>query len=337
MFQKHIDILTIGDITVDAFIRLKDAKLHCRINREACEICLPFGEKIPYEYTKMIYAAGGASNAAIACARLGLKTALITNLGDDQNGRECILKLQKEKVITTKVRQHPNRPTNCNFVMWYDDDRTILVNHTDYDHSADILNPNVGATPKWIYLTSLSSHSPVYENALIEYLDAKPKVKLAFQPGTFQINRGLEELTVLIKHTEVLILNLEEAQGLLRIKEKDVKKLLLGIANNGPKIVLITDGVNGAYMYDGDSYYHVPIYPDHRKAFERTGCGDAFASTFMSMLSIGRSPLEALVAAPVNAMSVAQYVGAHEGLLSLEQLDWMLERAEEGYKVNVMM
>jgi sugar/nucleoside kinase (ribokinase family) len=74
------------------------------------------------------------------------------------------------------------------------------------------------------------------------------------------------------------------------------------------------------------------IYPDPRKAFERTGCGDAFAATFISMLSIGRSPLEALVTAPVNAMSVAQFIGSHEGLLSLEQLDWMLGRAAEGYK-----
>ncbi|MEI7463009.1 MAG: carbohydrate kinase family protein [Candidatus Taylorbacteria bacterium] len=334
MFQKHIDILAIGDITVDIFIKMKDARMHCRVNNEACEICLPFGEKIPYEYTKVIYASGGASNAAIACARLGLKTSLITNLGSDQNARECILKLQKEKIVTSKVREHQNKPTNCNFVLWYDDDRTILVNHIDYEHNADILNPNVGISPKWIYLTSLSSHSPIYEDALIEYLEAKPKVKLVFQPGTFQINRGMEGLEKIVKNTEVFIVNVEEAQNLLRFKEKDVKRMLKDIGEKGPKIVLITDGINGAYMYDGDNYYQMPIYPDHRKAFERTGCGDAFASTFISMLSIGRSPLEALVAAPVNAMSVAQYIGAHEGLLSLEQLDWMLERAHEGYKVR---
>ncbi len=47
MFQKHIDILAIGDITVDIFIKMKDARMHCRVNNEACEICLPFGEKIP--------------------------------------------------------------------------------------------------------------------------------------------------------------------------------------------------------------------------------------------------------------------------------------------------
>ena len=331
MFRKQIDILAIGDMTVDAFVKLHEARLHCRIDHTACEISLPFGEKIPYEYSKTIYAAGGAPNAAISAARLGLNVSLISNLGADQNGQECLGKLQREKIITSHVRQHAGKGTNLNYVLWYEDDRTILVNHVDYDHNFDALNPTKGPAPKWIYLTSLSSHSHLYEKALTDYLDARPAVKLAFQPGTFQIGRGIDDLDEIMKRTEVLVLNLEEAQNILRIHENDPKKLLRGIADHGSKIVLITDGTKGSYMFDGEHYYHMPIFPDHRKAFERTGCGDAFASTFISMLSIGRSPLEALVAAPVNAMSVAQFIGAHEGLLSLEQLDWILARAAEGY------
>ena len=332
MFKKQIDILAIGDLTIDAFIRLHEAKIHCKVNNQDCEICLPFGAKIPYEYTKNIYAAGGAPNAAIAIARLGLKSALISNLGKDDNGRACELKLQKEKVVTTFVKAHPNKQTNCNFVLWYEDERTILVNHIDYDHDSAVLNPNIGISPKWIYLTSMSSHSPLYEKALVEYLDSKPAVKLVFQPGTFQINRGIEDLAPIMKRTEVLILNLEEAQSILGINEKDVKKILTGIASHGPKIVLITDGTNGSYMFDGDHSYHIPVFPDPRKSFERTGCGDAYAATFVALLSMGRSPLECLMAAPVNAMSVAQYIGSHEGLLSLQQLDWLLQRASGEYK-----
>ena len=336
MFHKAIDILAIGDLTVDAFIKLHDTKLHCRINEDGCEIYLPFGAKIPYEYSRMIYASGGASNAAIAVARLGVQSALISNLGGDNYGHESLLKLQKEKVNTRNVTEHPHKPTNCNFVLWYEDDRTILVNHTDYDHNFTALDPKVGISPKWIYLTSLSSHGDEYEKMITEYLDARPNTKLAFQPGTYQIGRGVEELAELTKRTEVLILNLEEAQSILRVNEKDVKKLAIGIAKHGPKIVLITDGTRGSYMYDGEHHYHIPIFPDPRQAFERTGCGDAYASTFISLLSLGRSPLEAFIAAPVNAMSVAQYIGAHEGLLSLEQIDWLLSKAPSEYKPRVI-
>jgi sugar/nucleoside kinase (ribokinase family) len=74
------------------------------------------------------------------------------------------------------------------------------------------------------------------------------------------------------------------------------------------------------------------MYPDSRPAFERTGCGDAWASTFVSALAMGKAPLEAMVWAPVNPMSVAQFIGAQEGLLTLDQLEWWLHRAPEEYK-----
>ena len=106
------------------------------------------------------------------------------------------------------------------------------------------------------------------------------------------------------------------------------------LAGYGPKIVIITDNTNGAYMFDGDHYYHVPMYPDPRPAFERTGCGDAFASTFMSALAMGKTPLEALIWAPVNPMSVAQFIGAQEGLLTREQLEWWLKRAPVEFKIR---
>ena len=166
------------------------------------------------------------------------------------------------------------------------------------------------------------------------YLNAHPHVKLAFQPGTFQIQLGVEKLKGIYSRTDVFIVNLEEAQRILNSQSRDVKVLMKTLAEYGPKIVIITDNTNGAYMFDGDHYYHVPMYPDPRPAFERTGCGDAFASTFMSALAMGKSPLEALIWAPVNPMSVAQFIGAQEGLLTREQLEWWLGRAPEEYRVK---
>jgi sugar/nucleoside kinase (ribokinase family) len=112
----------------------------------------------------------------------------------------------------------------------------------------------------------------------------------------------------------------------------DIKTMMKKIASYGPKMVAITDNTNGAYFFDGERSYYMPMYPEPRPAFERTGCGDAWTSTFVSALAMGKSPLEALVWAPVNPMSVAQFVGAQEGLLALDQLEWWLARAPEEYK-----
>ena len=43
------DFVSFGDITTDAFIKLKDARVNCDINDENCMLCVKFGQKIPFE------------------------------------------------------------------------------------------------------------------------------------------------------------------------------------------------------------------------------------------------------------------------------------------------
>lgn len=334
MFNKNLDIVAIGDLTTDAFIRLKDAEVHCKLDKTDCELCVRFGDKVPFESVKVVKAVGNAANAAVSASRLTLRSALIANIGDDQNGKDCLAELQRNKVVTSYITKHKGKPTNYHFVLWYDVDRTILVNHTEYDYEL----PKFPA-PKWIYLTSLGSSTAAYHDTIADYLEANPSVKLAFQPGTFQMQLGIEKLQRIWQKTDVFVVNVEEAQRILKIDEaapdaRDVKKLMKGLASYGPKLVIITDNTDGAYLFDGDHYYHVPMYPDPRPAFERTGCGDAFASTFVSALAMGKPPLEAFIWAPINPMSVAQFVGAQEGLLSLEQLEWWLKQAPPEYAVK---
>jgi sugar/nucleoside kinase (ribokinase family) len=327
MLRKQVDVICIGDTTSDAFIRLKDASIHCSVDKHNCQICMPFGEKIPFEYVKVVHGVGNAANAAVGMSRLGLSVSLVSDLGGDENGQKCLAELQKNKVITKYVKVHKNRPTNYHFVLWYDEDRTILVNHTEYEYRLPEF-----PEPKWIYLTSLAPNTRGYHQEIIDYLKTHPKVKLAFQPGTFQISLGVDELSEIFSRTTFLAVNLEEARKLLKTENKSVKVLLKKLASFGPHLVAITDGHNGSYLFDGEHYYRMPMYPDARPALERTGCGDSWTATFVAELVKGKSPLEALVAAPVNPMSVAQFIGSQEGLLTEEHLEWWLERAPEEYK-----
>ncbi len=327
MFGKQIDFLAVGDITTDAFIRLKEAHVTCKINTQDCEICMRFGDKIPFEFVKVVKAVGNGPNAAVAAARLGLRSAMVTNVGTDQNGKDCLKSLHDDKVITTYVKTHKGKATNYHFVLWYEADRTILVNHVEYDYQFPKVSP-----PKWIYLTSLASNTEAYHEQIAEYLKANPSVKLAFQPGTFQMKLGFDKLKHIYERSDVFVVNVEEAQRILGTTTRDIKELFKGIAKHGPKLIIITDNTNGAYMYDQDHYYHIPMYPDPRPAYDRTGCGDAFASTFTSALAMGKTPLEAFLWAPINPMSVAQYVGAQEGLLTFDQLEWWIKRAPADYK-----
>ena len=339
MLRKPIDFLAIGDLTTDAFIRLKEAEVHCKINTQACEICMSFGDKIPFESVQVIKAVGNAANAAVAAARLGLRAAIVTNLGDDQNGKECMTELQRNGIITSYAQIHKGKPTNYHFVLWYGPDRTILVNHIEYDYhlpkqfAPKQIQLSRDLPPKWIYLTSLAATTYPYHIEIADYLERNPGIRLAFQPGTFQMKLRPDQLERIYKRTDVFVVNVEEAQRILGMNAdtegaRDIKTLMKSLASLGPKIVIITDNTNGAYMFDGDHHYHMPMYPDPRPALDRTGCGDAFASTFVSALTMNKSPLEALLWAPINPMSVAQFVGAQEGLLHRNQIERWIENAQ---------
>lgn len=75
-------------MVTDAFIRIKDASVNCDMNHEKCMISLRFGDKVPYESVEVVKAVGNSANAAVAAARLGLSSALVANVGDDQNADE---------------------------------------------------------------------------------------------------------------------------------------------------------------------------------------------------------------------------------------------------------
>ncbi len=98
----------------------------------------------------------------------------------------------------------------------------------------------------------------------------------------------------------------------------------------GPKIVSVTDGIKGAYAREENgTHWYMPIYPN--TPFERTGAGDAYTSTFAVALSLGKTVPEALLWAPINAMSVTEYVGAQKGLLTMDGLQHYLAEAPTDY------
>mgnify|MGYP003394000805 CR=1 FL=1 len=324
----NLDFLAIGELAIDAFIRLKDATVNCDVDKENCKICLDFGAKIPYESVTEIPAVANAGNAAVSASRLGIKSAIVAHVGQDNNGQKCLDSLKKDGVSTDYVFVDSDKDTNYHYVLWFEQDRTILQKHSDFDY----ILPAIG-NPKWIYLTSLGEKSldfhKDFHQTISDYLKNHPDTKLAFQPGIFQIKAGTKHLKNTYQETDIFFCNVEESQTILNEKSHDLPILLKGIANLGPKIVVITDGYDGAYAYDGTEMWFMPIYP--HTPIERTGAGDAFASTIVSSLAMGKTLNEVLTWAPINSMSVTQFVGAQKGLLTLEKIEEYLAKAPTDY------
>lgn len=321
------DLIAIGDTGTDAFIRLETPSAHIDIDKGKREIAMSFAAKVPYKEVYVIPGVGNSANAVVAASRLGLKTAFVSNIGDDYFGKECLAVFKKEKVETKFIKKHKGAKTNYHYVLWFDDDRTILVKHEEYPYEM----PKIGE-PSWVYLSSAAKNSLPWHKNVEDYLNNHPNIKLAFQPGGFQIGFGKGSLSGIYRRSKVVIVNKEESQTILETADDDIKKLLQGMRELGPEIAVITDGIKGAYALASDEYWFMPPYPDPKPPLERTGAGDAFSSTFVAGLCMGMSVADALRRAPINSMSVVQYVGAREGLLTNGKLEEYLGAAPSGYE-----
>jgi sugar/nucleoside kinase (ribokinase family) len=326
-----LDVLSIGDVVTDAFIKLLEDRAHTYQNEHGKWLAMPFGTKIPFDHAQVIAGVGNAANASVSFARLGLKSGLVSNVGDDQAGRDIIAALHANKVDSRFVHINPGKISNYHYVLWYKEERTILIKHEEYNYQWPRFRE--ADEPKWIYFSSISKNAlEKYHDYVADWLAENPQIKLAFQPGTFQLEAGAERLKELYKRTEVLILNREEAVYVTNGDYHNLHGLMDGLHALGPKTVVITDGPDGAYASDGQKRLRMPPYPDPAPPFERTGAGDAFASTLVAALIKGNTLEGALQWAPINSMNVVQNLGAQEGLLTQDQLGELLAKAPEWYK-----
>ena len=104
-----MDFIAIGDTTVDEFIRLKEAQIHRDDQNENCVISLPWGDKVQYDFSVFVPGVGNAANAAVAAARLGLKSGFISNVGKDRHGEDILAVFAREGVDTKKRRRQRGR------------------------------------------------------------------------------------------------------------------------------------------------------------------------------------------------------------------------------------
>ncbi len=350
--MTKFDLISMGDNATDAFIRLSEAELNCQIDKPECKICMKFASKIPYESVTEIPAGGNSSNVTLGSAKLGLNVAYISNVGDDDHGRKTLAKLKDANADTTWIKTHVGIPTNYNYVLWYADDRTILVKHEDYanDQFLNFLQdgPDSPRTD-WLYLSSINDSDFSLHQKISDWFITHPEVKLAFSPGTWQIKAGTEKLKDIYAHTEILFCNKQEAEKIAEgkvVRETTSDGLVRDVTSSeanvgsptsrsqvvlhtlaeqikklGPKTVIITDGENGASVLDANNnFFQTPALKIFGPAIERTGAGDAFASAFLAATIDGLSSEEALVWGATNSASVVTKIGPHEGLLTRSEI-----------------
>lgn len=312
------DIITIGDAMRDIFIFPEESELEKSVSdekiksRESFEKFLVFGLGDKITISDVNFSVGGtAANVAAGMAKLGLKAGIISAVGNDNAGTEIVSQLKSKKVAVENIKVYKNKKSSFSVIVSYKGERTIFVYHA-FSPENFLLPEQIKS--QWVYLGPMAKgYESLYNKIVTQVI--KKDLKVALNPGSVQIDAGLGTFGGLKKLITLLFLNRQEAQKLAGLKGvPQVKDLMKAIYLQGPKIVVITDGKEGAYVYNGLDFLKIGVYAGHR--MDATGAGDSFAAAFLASFINGQSLRDCLKWGVINSASVIEKIGAQEGLLS---------------------
>lgn len=324
--MKKINCLVIGGATEDLMfytdesliIKNPDSK---DITRHKL-IAFEYGAKIPAQAAYFTMG-GGGQNVSVALAKLGLKVGVLTAVGGDGIGQEIKQNLQANGVDYSLLKVYPKDRSSFSFIINTGTFKEHVV--FTYRGANYIMQINQADLRKfkteWFYLTSLQGDYWKSNLQNIFKVVSEKNIKISWNPGGAQLASGYKFLSRYIKLTEILHLNKDEAIELALSygkKVTNIEKLLLTLKSFGAKLVVITDGPNGAYAFDGQKIYYRKA--PNTKGINTTGAGDSFCSAFVWAIIKYNDIKLALQAGIVNSNSVITEIGAQNGLLSNKQI-----------------
>lgn len=313
------DIITVGSATVDVFSKTEADVIKVKDHNSTHQlIAYPCGSKILMNSLEF-YVGGGGTNTAVAFSRLGLKTAYLGCLGNDDNGRKVRNELKKENIdfIGTITESR----TNYSIILdTKANDRTILT-YKDASEKLDFsLVDKHMLMASWYYLCAMNIK--ILEK--ISSFAKKHNICVAFNPSNYLAKKGAKSLKRVLANTNALILNEDEAH--LITGGGTITSIIYKLHKLGPKFVVITRGKNGAELYYNDVLYMVEA--EKTKVIETTGAGDAFGASFVAGLIRTNSVIHALKFGIVNAASVIKHMGSKNELLSLKKAQSLINKSK---------
>ena len=339
------DVITIGSATMDVFVECEDANIVSVFSKSKKSefMSYPYGAKVEIsDFASNV--GGGGVNTAVNFANLGLNTSAIFKIGDDIYSAGVLESFEDKNVDLSNKIQDKSESTGFSIILVsFQGDRTVLAHRGANAHikKSDI-NFEAIKQSKLLYIAPLNGDSNKVLDDIVKFAHDN-NVSVCFNAGTTSIKRGFNYLKTILATAQIVVMNKEEASMATQIQVRpdtrevkyseelihpDIKEMFQKLKVNDYQIIVITDGGNGAYAYDGEKYYYCPVFDG--PVVSTLGAGDAFASTFCAAL--GRTQIDigkSLMIASVNSAGVVSEFGAAKGLLTFDEIEKKLAERHE--------
>ncbi|HTI07180.1 MAG TPA: carbohydrate kinase [Puia sp.] len=254
---------------------------------------------------------GAPMNVAYHLNKLGIRPALITRVGLDNEGKKLILLMEKNGISTDYFQMDFERSTG-KVIATTDGKEEVLYDILkpvawDFINWDDPFSALVAGAGYFVY-GSLSARSEESRNTLFLLLEeAKYKV-LDINLRTPHYSR--KTLEKLLHSADMLKINQAELELITGWfsgykHERDRVKVLQDKFQLTD--IVVTRGSHGSMLYMGGEFYEHPGFTI--KLADTIGSGDAFLAGLLSRLSRGVGAQEALEFASALGALIASYVG----------------------------
>ncbi|NHI91179.1 MAG: carbohydrate kinase family protein [Candidatus Lokiarchaeota archaeon] len=303
--MKTLDVISIGAVLLDI-----NAKVE-RFPSIDDEVFVP----------ELIMSGGGsAANIAIACSRLGLKSAFIGKIGKDANGEFLKKEFLKENVNINGLVQDTNYNTGMCFIPVSKGERMIFAHSGAANHlNPEDIKKNQILSTKIVLLASLKNLKPLIQAA--EYAKDED-ILVALNPGTLIADQDYGTTKELVQLTDIFISSEKELNKIMNEKYTNIS--LKKILKMGPSVVAMTRGSKGALISEKNQRKEIPAYKV--KVVDTTGAGDSFTAGFLAGYLEGKDLEICGKMGNANAAILIQNIGARNQLAKKEILEDFIKK-----------
>jgi ribokinase len=296
-----LDLITIGDANLDLLLQVKDFPA---LDDEV-DVC---------SYRRM--PGGDAANIAAAGAKLGLKTAILACIGDDEEGIMLTRAFETCRVNTSLLQRSTKNETGLAVAAVRSDGLRNLYLHRGANNDR-LLNDQFVAALRGTSMLHISDPLEGEVKTLTKILKLLPSLQFSIDPGAVTARRGLDPLKPLLEKAAICFLNEGEARLLTSCDGlSGAIDLLLA---SGPEIIVVKQGATGCLVATKGSQTTFPGF--NVAAADSTGAGDAFDAGFLFAWHRGKSLADAgWFANAVGALTTCDF-GAQSSQPTLREVE----------------
>lgn len=304
--MKFYDFVSVGSNTLDIKVDVPEKFSQ-----------IEMGEKIKIKEGFKISNGGGGVNVSIALSKLHSKVGYLGKVSTEfKEILEKTLRVNKIGLISSKETK--KQVAKSILMQTKDGDRVIFTfrGQNDFLESEDFESSIISSNN--FYFTALNGKSLQTQIKLARKLKRTNKnILICYNPSMYLIKEEKRNLDKLIGLCDIIIFNFDEAKELTG--DRDISSCLRSVYAKGVKLVVITDGSNGSYAYNGEEEYYQKS-KEPKIVVDTTGAGDCFAGTFFYFYAKRYGIKAALQYASWNASALITKNGTQNGLLTFNEL-----------------